>query len=367
MWTSLLLTAALAAQPTLTDTSLAWDGTTLIATVAASSPLPLGKARAELVGHKLQILLPGATLDAPERTFGKETRAPIAAQRRGDAVALEIPIGNRLDCKGPVQLTASGSGIGASLACALKGAAPAGALERSAERQDKLEKAAKADNPSPAEQLRTVVQLTPEPLSEPAPAKGVEVPRAAAPSASGAPSSALPKDLPRSESSASSSSLAWPIFALLALGAAGYLFARQRSRTTHIVSIIETAPLGPKRSLIVARVGSQTLLIGASEAGISLLTTVRRDEALQTAEDALAAGLSTESLAAEFGEHVGDAPALAPLEPEEAERGQASLLSRLLGAKDKGPAMSFESLLEDRAEDRELRHKLEAGLVGRVS
>jgi hypothetical protein len=39
------------------------------------------------------------------------------------------------------------------------------------------------------------------------------------------------------------------------------------------IQILETASLGPKRSLVVARVGEETLVLGTSEAGITLLKT----------------------------------------------------------------------------------------------
>ena len=60
------------------------------------------------------------------------------------------------------------------------------------------------------------------------------------------------------------------LLGILAVGA--YWFARRR-RTVSVrhIQIVETASLGPKRSLVVARVGEETLILGTSEAGITLL------------------------------------------------------------------------------------------------
>ena len=69
--------------------------------------------------------------------------------------------------------------------------------------------------------------------------------------------------------------VATPALALLILAGLGYWLARRRratARERHI-RILETATLGPKRSIVVARVGGETLVLGTSEAGITLLRT----------------------------------------------------------------------------------------------
>jgi len=77
-----------------------------------------------------------------------------------------------------------------------------------------------------------------------------------------------------SPSSGGGSSRAVIVPALMLIALAGWAFAfarrRRKSERRHI-HIIETASLGPKRSLVVARVNGETLILGASEAGITLL------------------------------------------------------------------------------------------------
>lgn len=76
-----------------------------------------------------------------------------------------------------------------------------------------------------------------------------------------------PPDLPGLEA------LALPLLAIVALGAAAlWLLRRRRSPARH-VRVLETAPLGPRRSLVVCRLGDELLVLGSSEAGIHLLAT----------------------------------------------------------------------------------------------
>lgn len=371
MWTSLVFAAAIAAQPSILDVNVGWDGETMGVTALASAPLSSESARAVLTGRSLQIQLAGASLDGPERTFGRASGAPVAARRTADGVELQVPIGNRLDCRGPVRLAAAGSGVAAALRCTRKGAGSGAQSERAA----LAEQPPKAQPSAPPEALRSLVQLpadppqakSAEPLAAPAPPPAPKAPFG----------NPLPQDLPRAEAPPQSAST-WilGLGAVLALGAGGLFAARRRARSPRIVNIVETAPLGPKRSLVIAKVGSDTLLLGASEAGISLLTTVHGDASLEAAVDAVSAGLSPAALEAEL-ERLEPLPAPASgmaaevsEEPAaEQDHGQASLLDRLLSQKPKpkAPEVSFESLLAESAEDRDLRRKLQAGMNGRVS
>ena len=63
--------------------------------------------------------------------------------------------------------------------------------------------------------------------------------------------------------------------ALLALAGAAFYFSRRRAAgNRRHIQILETASLGPKRALVVARVGDATMILGTSEAGITLLQSV---------------------------------------------------------------------------------------------
>jgi hypothetical protein len=180
---------------------------------------------------------------------------------------------------------------------------------------------------------------------------------------------------------------------LLAIAGAAFFFSRRRSIGSRHIQILETASLGPKRALIVAHVGDATLILGSSEAGITLLQSLPdsavksdRDGApVEAAIDLGAAAAAVEAAAtssvpaAPAGPsmkiHVEDragAPFFTPELPSPDELrpvGQAGLLSRLFKrgtpAND-ASAPRFEDLLEDSFEDQELRRKLALGLPGRV-
>jgi flagellar biogenesis protein FliO len=129
-----------------------------------------------------------------------------------------------------------------------------------------------------------------------------------------------------------------PAAALAALALAAVFFARRRTKLSHLVQVLETASLGPKRSLIVAQHNGQRLLLGASEAGITLLLT--SPAPVEAAEPT---------------------PQLQPSP-------RANPLSSILGKMKLRPVATpaFEQLLEDTAEDQALRAKLAAGMQGRV-
>ncbi len=135
--------------------------------------------------------------------------------------------------------------------------------------------------------------------------------------------------------------VALPAIVLGTLGAVALFFARRKSRPSRLVQIVETASLGPKRSLIVARIGEETLILGSSEAGIALLGTKR--------------GLAATE----------PAPAPAPVaRPATAAPG---ILGRLRLQKSRVPVPKFEPLLRESLEDQELRAKVAAGHRGTVA
>ncbi len=293
--------------------------------------------------------------------------------------------------------------------------------------------AVKAEAESAA--LKAKLSLEPEPAAKPAAAKPAVAPppaaTAAKPAARPSPSSSTTSPAP-SPPTAAHDPLAMPsapnipsaagtppntgVFlgggALLALAGAAFYFSRRRAagRERHI-QILETASLGPKRALVVARVGDATMILGSSEAGITLLQSVPdRDVSRQSG-----GGISVPELS--FAPSLA-APAPAPTTPsppkiivEEARssgpiavvpiagtnntwsidanglpavddeitgppldtrvEAQDGLLSRLFkrGAPANDHARDqprFEDILEDSFEDQELRRKLALGLPGRV-
>ncbi len=148
--------------------------------------------------------------------------------------------------------------------------------------------------------------------------------------------------------------LAAPALLLAGLaGAALFLFRRRRAPGRR-VQVLETTSLGPKRSLVLARLQNEVLLLGASEAGITLLRA-------QPASELELAEAPPEPVPAVPPPARGRRPAdrtAAPL---------SGLVARLRnGRPDLGAGTSFETLLEESAEDQELRRKLARGQAGSV-
>ncbi|HEX3698126.1 MAG TPA: flagellar biosynthetic protein FliO [Polyangia bacterium] len=168
---------------------------------------------------------------------------------------------------------------------------------------------------------------------------------------------------------------------LLALAGGAYFFARKRAAVPRFVRILETASLGPKRAIVVAEIGGETLILGTSEAGITVLQTTREPTAAASPMTIAAPAPSGRSIipetavAGEFdfpegsltGE-IADIPE-ADFSDEASMPAQGGLLARLFRrAKpaNESEFHNFEELLEDSVEDQELRQKLSLGLAARV-
>jgi flagellar biogenesis protein FliO len=135
---------------------------------------------------------------------------------------------------------------------------------------------------------------------------------------------------------------------LAALAVVALVGARKRRRASRMVEIVETASLGPKRSLVVARLGGEILLLGASEGGVALLATRPAPAPAPVAADAA---------------EVTAAPA------QRVESDVASRLAAFFKPRQRPAATAparFEALLAESVEDAELRRKLAAGHVGSV-
>jgi flagellar protein FliO/FliZ len=181
--------------------------------------------------------------------------------------------------------------------------------------------------------------------------------------------------------------------ALAALAAVGLLLSRRRGAgARRIVQVLETASLGPKRQLVVARLGGEILLLGCSESGIALLSSQAAADVEEAAGALLPRAPAAVPGALEPAGQAGAAPAgrspatapadasrilaaFAPLaavpEPRDGDAEAAparitSLWDRLRG-RARAPAPSFEALLQENAEDQELRRKLAQGLAGKVA
>jgi flagellar biogenesis protein FliO len=132
------------------------------------------------------------------------------------------------------------------------------------------------------------------------------------------------------------SSFAAPAFALVALAALAFALTRRRRTLGRSITLVESAALGPKRSLVIADVMGERLVLGVSEAGIAVLSTRPSPEPQPFV-----------------------VPAAVAL-PNAAEAPRMSFFDRLMGRVPKPPA-SFDEALRDTFEDQELRAKLALG------
>jgi flagellar biogenesis protein FliO len=139
---------------------------------------------------------------------------------------------------------------------------------------------------------------------------------------------------------------------LTGLAAAALLLARRRARGSRFVQVLETASVGPRRSLVVARMGDQLLLLGSSEAGITVLSAQPASDEAHAVADATAARLAPNG--SEF------------FDPPQSPHTRSGLLARLHLKKIPASADPFDDMLIESAEDQELRRKLARGQAGSV-
>jgi flagellar biogenesis protein FliO len=155
--------------------------------------------------------------------------------------------------------------------------------------------------------------------------------------------------------------LALPGVALALLAVVTLLMKRRTAQVGRHVRVLETTSLGPKRALVVARLGDELLVIGSSEAGLQLL-------AARPAGDGPPEAARLRAVPDLATAPAGPAPRQGPL---------AAMLGRLRGARPEAsrPAAeeaapaglpAFDALLAESAEDQELRRKLARGQSGSI-
>ena len=197
--------------------------------------------------------------------------------------------------------------------------------------------------------------------SEPAAAPAAQAPAPAARVIAPAAAPATPP-LQLTASSPGPGAFALPALALLALAVAAFLASRRQRSAPRLVKLLETTSLGPKRSLAVARVGGDILVLGVSEAGIQLLATRPAELAAAGLADA-ADGADADAAAVQAAAAIRGA---AQEPPAGRLRALFGRLTRRDGPAAATPAPTFESLLAESAVDEELRRKLSMGLSGSV-
>jgi flagellar biogenesis protein FliO len=134
--------------------------------------------------------------------------------------------------------------------------------------------------------------------------------------------------------------LAAPALGLVGLAALAFAVTRRRRGPAASIAIVESAALGPRRSLVIADVLGDRLVLAVSEAGVTVLSSrAAPAPATSAAQDAF--------IMARL------APAKGP-----------GLLRRLFG---RAPTPRFSDALAESVEDEELRAKLAAGFRGTTS
>jgi hypothetical protein len=434
----------LAAQITITEVSAERDGGRIAINVKSDAMIDPEATSAKLGDGLLYLFVYDAHVHENNRAWQNDVAEgadEIRAHRHKQKVELAIPLGDTA-CQGPVELEKAAGGLRALVACeggprpsAARASRPASASARPDTRPESRVTVLPA-SPSPTAikadaALKAKLSLDPEPATKPASpaplASPVSKPAKSAPSSSSSASSSATSPTPTPTATPASPShdpLALPATAsgsgtpggvvlgggaLLALAAAAFYFSRRRGagRQRHI-QILETASLGPKRALVVARVGDATMILGSSEAGITLLQSVpdadvsRRGGGMPVPELSFApapaavappsdvtapkivveeppmgapvavipiAGTNNTWSLDKYGLPAIEEETIAAPVAEVTPVGQAGLLSRLFKrgtpAND-SPAPRFEDILEDSFEDQELRRKLALGLPGRV-
>ncbi len=369
--------------------------------IEGDSGLDADAVRSRLSDGHLVLNVTGTRVHSDARAWGQGERT-IRAHRHSSHTELDVPLPSS-QCEGPARISRTAEGaIKVLLACpgARAGATrpvPHAVKVPAAERLVAVPPAAVASAASAhVVVVPAVVAPNPSTGTLPAPPAGppvagiagadaarlkaalaldVSAPLSvavASPTVASAPvaASAVPSPSLTSAPAAPSS---WrvvvvPVLALLLLGAVSVFLGRRRKATTKLVTILETASLGPKRSLVVARVGGETLVLGSSEAGITLL----RSQSLHP-DAAKASGHDDIQIdEADDDDDVAGAAHVAPRKDlgDRQAPGQVRFLARLFG--DKAHAepgvepWNFEGLLEDSLEDQDLRRKLAAGFGARI-
>jgi len=169
------------------------------------------------------------------------------------------------------------------------------------------------------------------------------------------------------KSSSSSVSTVLAALVLVGLGVAATFLARRRATRVRMIRIVETASIGPRRSLVVACIGGRTMVLGVSEAGVSLLDAQPGPISIPASLEKTPSATLEEAM---LGVSQG-CPETSAETTEEAKH-EGSLLSRLFHhvrppSSEDRRAHEFDELLAESLEDQDLRQKLSMGEAGRVA
>lgn len=135
-----------------------------------------------------------------------------------------------------------------------------------------------------------------------------------------------------------------PFLAIVGLAAFAFAARKRRPLGGQGIQVLEAASLGDKRSLVIADVLGERMVLAVSEAGISVL----------------------QSKPAPAFEMPVASAVVAPVVQRAAPTPRPSVMGFLARLRGKHPAPSFDADLQESIEDQELRAKLAAGVRGVV-
>ena len=376
----LLLGLALGGElPTIESASAAVGEERLVVEVRTTEPITREDLRTKLQSKSLLFYLDGTRVSRGKRVLG-DAELPVNVYPRLSYTKLEVPWPADWTCAGPVTTTVFENGARATVGCQRQGAttangAAAGASATIAAPASKTEPKAEQKPTRPTGQEAPAAsppaETTIAPAERPAAAPEASADKAAAAPAAtarSAPQKAKTKTAMASDDRKGPRTTPTPPWVMLSglglVGLAGYfVWRRRRQQQSSLIRILETASLGPRRALIVAEINGERVILGSSEAGISVISPPAEGETPHRTPGPMALRPVEVPVAPTAGL------------PEESEGG---LLARLFKRRresdliegDEPPstmAEDFRDLLQDSLEDEELRQRLAAGMGGRTS
>jgi flagellar protein FliO/FliZ len=337
-----LYAVAGSAAPVLDDVTASFEAGHLSVNVATSEPVEVKDLWTKLARGRVHVYFPGGKVRNDRRHFVFPERT-VEVLPRADYAKVEIPWGEGTVCTGPVSIEETETGVRVGVSCRKVGptnvrpAAPVAA-------------APVVVRPQPAPQLPVAA-----PPPTPAPVRTMEAPLVPPPPVLSPALPPAPVALTAPAAEKKGPSLILPGLLLIGIAGAALYFTRRKARRSGLIEILESASLGPKRSLIIARVNGEMMILGSSEAGITFLGAPRGEKAQAMA---------------------GGSMEVAPMaDEEETALDEGGLLARLFGKRqpvveEEEPQMDwkdFDDLLAESREDQDLRRKLAAGLGTKVS
>jgi flagellar biogenesis protein FliO len=389
---------ALAGNVTIDDVSAGAAANQVTVEVKTSAPVETGDVRSKFANGMIQLYLDGGHVGTKRAI--KSGGFAIAVARRNDYAKVEVPMAAELGCVGPVRVEAGETGFTASLNC--QGVA-APAAEEAVEEKPAAVATVKAEEKAvaaPAPKVEAKIEAPKVEAEKAAPAQSAPVAKKAEPVKAATPA---PITTAQMAPKSSSSTMMMPALALIAIGGAAWVLKKRQAKKTSMIEILETAQLGPKRQLVVARVNGETMILGSSEAGITCLSGMHRlppmgsegtmSSIFQVSQmnQMQMAGMNQmggmNQMPAQMPQAQAPGPGQFPqFDPPHAPRApqgpiaeftdEGGILTRLFRARGQEKPQEkfenielheFDNLLQESVADQELRRKLSSGFRGKVS